>query len=78
MVCMTLFLASGVVMVTLGFRSGFKRLGRIPTTRAELEVLAKSADSPWDPFSEQGGKRWRVVLWALFLALAVLNFIRAG
>ena len=70
-----------VIYILLGMSLGLwgvatvkKRLGRFPSSPADVAQLRKSATSPWDPFGAEGEKRWRRIMFALFGVLMVLLF----
>jgi hypothetical protein len=64
-------------IITLGVLISFKTHGKIPTSKEEIRTLAANAKSPWNPFGEIGGTRWRNIIFGLFILLVVLNFVRA-
>jgi hypothetical protein len=69
-----------IAMGLCGFAIAKKRAGPLMAdflrSRKEIgEALRRGATSPWDPFSQNGAKRWRLILFAEFGLLIALSFL---
>jgi hypothetical protein len=65
----------GSALVVVGMIRGHRRLNKLPSTEGDVRKLARAASSPWDPLSETGSRRWRLVLLLAFWAIAIAGFV---
>jgi hypothetical protein len=59
----------------MGLLGARKKLHRFPLTKADFEELYKYPHSSWSPAGPVGNKRWRNILFILFLILGIINFM---
>jgi hypothetical protein len=64
----------GISLSLWGVATVKKRVGRFPNSPADIAQLKKGATSPWDPFSDEGVKKWRLIMFTMFGILMILLF----
>ncbi|OIQ67303.1 hypothetical protein GALL_511190 [mine drainage metagenome] len=52
----------------------WRRMNKIPSVE-DFKALDVSGLSQWHPLSKIGFRRWRRVIWVLFLVAVIVNFV---